>query len=264
MAKINVLNILPTNKVVVVTGGYGHLGKAISASLAANGAVVYVAARNERKFQEAFAAELSSGGNQLHFLNCDINSSEEIKNAFAEVTEKEGRIDGLINNAFSARGQSPYEMSRDDFNYTLDGSLASVFDAIKLAIPHLSQGGSVINLSSMYGMVAPDFKAYEECPEYLNPPHYGAAKAGVIQLSKYYASLLGPKGIRVNAISPGPFPSDPIQKNAVFMQELKKRTLLGRYGLPEDLAGVFTFLMSDAAKFITGQNFAIDGGWTVK
>lgn len=264
MAKINVLNILPTNKVVIVTGGYGHLGKAISASLVDHGAVVYVAARNEKKFHDTFVTELSRGESQLHFLECDISNSESLKNAFTEVTEKEGRIDGLINNAFGARGQSPYEMSRDDFNYTLDGSLASVFDAIKLAIPHLGQGGSVINVSSMYGMVAPDFKAYEECPEYLNPPHYGAAKAGVIQLSKYYASLLGPKRIRVNAISPGPFPSDTIQKNAVFMQELNERTLLGRYGLPEDLAGVFTFLMSDAAKFITGQNFAIDGGWTVR
>lgn len=264
MAKINVLNTLPTNKVVVITGGYGHLGKAISASLSSNGAIVYVAARNENKFHNVFATELSNEDIQLNFLNCDINISESLENAFVEVIEKEGKIDGLINNAFSVRGQSPYQMSRDDFNYTLDSCLASVFDSIKLVIPHLSQGGSIINVSSMYGMVAPDFKIYEECPEYLNPPHYGAAKAGAIQLSKYYASLLGSKGIRVNAISPGPFPNDKIQENTLFVQELKKRTVLGRYGLPEDLAGIFTFLMSDAAKFITGQNFIIDGGWTIK
>lgn len=264
MAKIEVLNIIPTNKVIVITGGYGHLGKAITASLLKNEAVVYVAARNEQKFRNIFKAELSNYENRLHFLNCDINSSESIDNAFAEVTKKERSLDGLINNAFGSRGQSPYKMSREDFNYTLDGSLASVFDAIKLAIPYLNEGASVINVSSMYGMVAPDFNAYQDCPEFLNPPHYGAAKAGVIQLSKYYASLLGPKDIRVNAVSPGPFPSDSVQENAWFMKELEERTLLGRYGLPEDLAGIFTFLLSDAARFITGQNFTVDGGWTAR
>ncbi|MDA8566770.1 SDR family oxidoreductase [Schleiferiaceae bacterium] len=264
MAKISVLDSSPTGKVIVVTGGYGHLGKAISASLLKNGAIVYVAARNQEKFKNVFREELKTSEQQLRFLNCDINSSESIANAFEELIKIEGKLDGLINNAFGARGQSPYEMPRADFNYTLDGSLASVFDVIKFAIPHLSEGASIVNVSSMYGMVAPDFKAYKDSPEYLNPPHYGAAKAGVIQLSKYYASLLGEKGVRVNAVSPGPFPSEPIQKNETFMKELRNRTLLGRYGLPEELAGIFTFLMSDSAKFITGQNFAIDGGWTVR
>ena len=264
MAKIDVLNIIPLDKVVVITGGYGHLGKAITASLLKNKAIVYVAARNEQKFRDIFKAELSNEESRLHFINCDINSSDSMASAFAEVIEKEGSLDGLINNAFVSRSQSPYEMSREDFNYTLDGSLASVFDAIKLAIPHLNEGASIINVSSMYGMVAPDFKAYQDCPEFLNPPDYGAAKAGVIQLSKYYASLLGAKDIRVNAVSPGPFPSDSVQENALFMKELEERTLLGRYGLPEDLAGIFTFLLSDAARFITGQNFTVDGGWTVR
>ena len=264
MDQINVLDLLPNKKVVIVTGGYGHLGKAISASLANYGAIVYVAARNEKEFQNKFALELSSKEKQLHFLYCDISSSESFKNAFAKVIEEEGKIDGLINNAFGQSGQSPYSMSREDFNYTLDKSVASVFDAIKIAIPQLREGASIINVSSIYGFVAPDFKIYRDCPEYLNPPHYGAAKAGVIQLGKYYASLLGPKGIRVNTISPGPFPSDSVQDNTKFINELKERTLLGRYGSSEDVAGIFTFLMSDAARFITGQNFIIDGGWTVR
>lgn len=261
---MNVLEIRPVGKVVIVTGGYGHLGKAISASLLKNGAIVYVAARDQEKFENAFKEELKNSENRLHFLTCDISSSESFSRAFEEVVEREGELNGLINNAFGARGQSPFDMSRDDFNYTLNGSLSAVFDAIKLAIPHLREGASIVNVSSMYGMVAPDFNAYQECPEYLNPPHYGAAKAGVIQLSKYYASLLGEKGIRVNAVSPGPFPSEPVQKNEIFMKELRNRTLLGRFGFPDELAGVFTFLMSDAAKFITGQNFAVDGGWTVR
>ena len=264
MAEIGVLDTNPTGKVILITGGYGHLGKAITASLLKSGAFVYVGARNLEKFKKVFKDELKTSEQSLRFLNCDINSSESIANALKELIKKEGRLDGLINNAFAARGQSPYEMSRADFNYTLDGSLSSVFDVIKLAIPHLSGEASIINVSSMYGMIAPDFEAYKDCPEYLNPPHYGAAKAGVIQLSKYYASLLGGKGVRVNAVSPGPFPSEPIQENKIFMKELRKHTLLGRYGLPEELAGIFTFLMSDSAKYITGQNFAVDGGWTVR
>ena len=264
MAKINVLDIHPTGKVIVVTGGYGHLGNAICASLLKSGAIVYVAARDQEKFKSIFTEELKTSEERLHFLKCDINSTESISSAFRELMNIEGRLDGLINNAFGSRGQSPYNMSREDFNYTLDGSLGSVFDSIKLAIPHLSEGACIVNVSSMYGIVAPDFNVYQDNPEYLNPPHYGAAKAGVIQLSKYYSSLLGDRGIRVNTVSPGPFPSYQVQKDELFIAQLKKRTLLGLIGLPEELAGIFTFLMSDAAKFITGQNFVIDGGWTVR
>ena len=155
-------------------------------------------------------------------------------------------------------------MTREEFTYTLEGSLTSDFDVIKHCIPHLDHGASIINVSSMYGMIAPDFETYDEAQEYLNPPHYGAAKAGVIQLSKYYASLLGKDGIRVNTVTPGPFPNDSVQRNVLFMEALKKRTLFNRIGLPEDVAGIFTFLMSDASAFITGQNFIVDGGWTVR
>lgn len=256
------LRILPTDKNIIVTGGYGHLGSAITESLAKHQANVYVLARSKEKFNQAF--DESSLKARIHFLEGDIASSQSLEAAFLRFNKERGSIDGIINNAFYAKGQSPETMDRADYNYTLDGTLTSVFESIKLSLPFLSDNASIVNVSSMYGMVAPDFKAYQDCPEYLNPPHYGAAKAGVIQLSKYYASLLGEKGIRVNAVSPGPFPSNPIQENEIFMKELEKRTLLGRYGMPEELAGIFTFLMSDASKFITGQNFAVDGGWTVR
>ena len=257
-----ILPVLPDQKNVVITGGYGHLGGAITESLASHGAVVFVLSRNEDKFNEVFAE--SSNISNIHFEECDISISASIESALQKVAEKVNRIDGIINNAFYAKGQSPLKMERSEFNYTLDGSLSSVFDVIKHAVPYLSDGASVINVSSMYGMIAPDFDAYQNCPEYLNPPHYGAAKAGVIQLSKYYASLLGKRGIRVNSVSPGPFPNVKVQKNEEFMAELKKRTLLNRFGLPEDLAGIFVFLMGDGAKYITGQNFVVDGGWTVR
>ena len=89
----------------------------------------------------------------------------------------------------------------------------------------------------------PDFELYKAFPEFLNPPHYGAGKAGIIQLSKYYASYLGPSGITVNTITPGPFPSEEVQQQEGFINELKKRTCLGKIGKPEDLAGAFIVLM---------------------
>ncbi|MFT6053188.1 MAG: NAD(P)-dependent dehydrogenase (short-subunit alcohol dehydrogenase family) [Parvicella sp.] len=258
----SVCSVSPTGKTIIVTGGYGHLGAAITESLAYHGANVYVLGRSVEKFNSALNSCVQK--DRIHFLKGDIASNESLTKAFIEVTEKEGAIDGIINNAFYASGQSPDTMDREDFNYTLDGTLTSVFESIKLSIPYLSNNASIANVSSMYGLVAPDFDAYENCPQFLNPPHYGAAKAGVIQLSKYYASFLGKKGIRVNAVSPGPFPSSEVQKNDNFMKELSKRTLLNRIGLPHELAGVFVFLMSESSRFITGQNFVVDGGWTVR
>ena len=114
----------------------------------------------------------------------------------------------------------------------------------------------------MYGMVAPQFEVYEKHPQFLNPPHYGAAKAGVLQLGKYYASYLGTMNINVNTITPGPFPSDEVKENKSFVSALEQKTSLKRVGLPEDLAGAFVFLSSEASNYITGQNIIVDGGWT--
>jgi NAD(P)-dependent dehydrogenase (short-subunit alcohol dehydrogenase family) len=253
------------DKVVLVTGGYGHLGKAIVESLVFHNAIVYVLGRDSAKFDETFQS-ISNPNENLHFVYCDISDSKIIEKSLGEVLVREGRIDTLINNAFYSRGQSPEEMSDEDWNFSLDGTLSSVFRVIKALIPIFKneQKGVIINVSSMYGVVAPQFDAYGEHPEFINPPHYGAAKAGVLQLTKYYASYLGHYNINVNCVTPGPFPSDAVQGKEDFIRELEKRTCLGRIGTPEDLAGVFVFLSSDAANFITGQNFVIDGGWTIK
>jgi NAD(P)-dependent dehydrogenase (short-subunit alcohol dehydrogenase family) len=247
------------DKVILVTGGYGHLGKAMTESLVFHNAIVYVLGRNKLKFNEVFQSN-----SNLHFVNCDISDPENIKKSLDEVLAKEGRIDTIINNAFYSRGQSPEDMLNEDFAYCLDGSLSSVFRMIKAAIPIFKKQnyGKIINVSSMYGLVAPQFDAYSEYPEYLNPPHYGAAKAGVIQLTKYYASYLGRHNIQINCVTPGPFPSNIVLENQGFVKELERRTCLGRIGTPEDLAGTFVFLASDASNFITGQNIIVDGGWT--
>lgn len=253
------------NKVVLLTGGYGHLGKAIAEGLLYHHATLYVLGRNEAKFSDAFK-DMEVDKSKLHFVACDISLSENLNVAFQYVFDKEGQIDVVINNAFYSKGQSPETMTNDEWNYCLDGTLSSVFRSIKAIIPFYkkAQKGKIINVSSMYGMVAPEFDIYDDFPQFLNPPHYGAAKAGVIQLTKYYASYLGQYGVQVNTVTPGPFPSDAVQQSTGFVNALASKTCLNRIGKPEDLAGSFVFLASNTSNFITGQNIVIDGGWTIK
>ena len=114
----------------------------------------------------------------------------------------------------------------------------------------------------MYGLVSPQPETYEAFPEYHNPPAYGAAKAGVVQFTRYAACHLAPRGIRVNSVSPGPFPRAEIRAHAGFVAELAKRVPLGRVGDAEELAGPIAFLLSRASSFVTGHDLVVDGGWT--
>ncbi|MCX2837916.1 SDR family oxidoreductase [Salinimicrobium sp. MT39] len=249
-------------KIVLITGGYGYLGKAITESLIYHNAKVFVLARSKDKFESTFAQnpELNQ---RLKFQYCDISDSQSIRESFSSINEITP-IDVLINNAFYLSGQSPEKMSDQDWSSGIDGSLSSVFYSIREIIPFFDKGGKIINVASMYGIVAPDFNVYEASPDFLNPPHYGAAKAGIVQLTKYYASYLGDRNINVNTITPGPFPSSSVQQDMKFVNALERKTCLGRIGKPEDLAGAFVFLASDASNYITGQNIIVDGGWSIK
>ena len=256
---MSIYSLRVDSKVIMVTGGYGHLGKAITESLSFHGAQVIVAGKSIDKFKSIF-----NDNNKIDFVNFDIADANSIVSGYKIVMEKYGKIDVLINNAFYSKGQSPETMTDEEWAYGIDGVLGSVFRTIREIIPYYKQQGhgKIINVSSIYGVVAPDFSVYDESPEFLNPPHYGTAKAGVLQLTKYYASYLGKHNIQVNAITPGPFPSGTVQQDTKFMEALKAKTCLNKIGTPEDVAGIFTFLSSDAANFITGQNFIVDGGWT--
>jgi len=248
-----------TGKVILVTGGYGHLGKHICKGLADYGASVYVLARSEDKFTAAFGKDSSN----IAFAQCDVSSTESVRAALKAVSEQENGIDVLVNNAVYLRGR--HEISDEDWAFTMDGVLGNFYRCIREVIPYLRKRGKgkIINVSSMYGMVSPDFAVYESAPQFLNPPHYGVAKAGVIQLTKYFAKYLGADNITVNAVSPGPFPSAKVQNEREFIDALEKKTALGRIGKPEDLEGAFVFLCSDSSAYITGHNLVIDGGWTI-
>lgn len=262
MENLKVYDFSLTNKVIAITGGYGYLGKAICYNLIHHGAKVMVLGKSSEKFKYTF--KNSKLKKNIHFISCDISCSESIDSAFSEIVKKFDKIDILINNAYYSKGQNPLKISESEWNYGIDGTLSSIYRTIKYIAPLMieNKGGKIINVASMYGLVSPDFGVYRDYEEYLNPPHYGAAKAGVIQLTKYFANYLGHHNINVNSVTPGPFPNREVQKSEAFVEILKNKTALNRIGEPEDLAGIFTFLSSEASNFITGQNIIVDGGWT--
>ena len=252
-----------TGKVAFVTGGAGYLGTAMCETLAELGAHVVVASRDGAKC-EALAQRLTTEyGTPALGLSTDRTKPESIRAALAQTVERFGKLDILINNAAAIRKNSFDSISYEDWHWDVDMSLNTVFNTVKEAAEYLKvTRGVILNTSSMYGHVAPDYRIYED-DGLVNSPSYGAAKAGIIQLTKYLASFLSPHGIRANAISPGPFPFPQTGVDFPnFVKTLSGKTMVGRVGVPEDLKGVVALLCSDASRYITGQNYPVDGGWT--
>jgi gluconate 5-dehydrogenase len=149
----------------------------------------------------------------------------------------------------------------------LDGVMTQTFLCTQAVAPELRKQDSatIVNIGSHYGVVAPDHRVYGDS-DMNNPPNYGAAKAGIIQFTRWLASYYADDGIRVNALSPGGFYSEEMEDvedyTETFVPEYEYRTPLGRMGDDTDLKGAIVFLTSRASKWMTGQNMIIDGGWT--
>ena len=245
-----------SGKVCIVTGGSGYLGSENVKILKDFGATVINADLTEKET----AADL--------FLECNIADVESFKSVFKTVNERYGKIDVLVNCAFFCAGhgkESNIETMSDEIWATgIEGGLNSTFRAIREVIPYMKkEGGSIINYSSMYGLVSPDLRIYGEDNPQVNPPNYGAAKAGVAQLTRYAAGALAKYNIRVNSVTPGPFPAvGKNDQNTEFNAKLSAKTMLGRYGKNYEMAGAVLLLASDASTFMTGSNVVVDGGWT--
>ena len=248
-------------KTVFITGGAGHLGTAMCEALAELGANIVIGSRDKEKTSSIAKALSEKFSVQVSGVQLDITNPESIDEALLKIEEKHGGLDVLINNAWSGKKNTFESISMDDWKYDIDVCLNGVFYTVKKASPYLKKTkGVIVNIASMYGHVAPDYKMYVGT-DHANPPSYGAAKAGVIQLTKYLGSFLAPEGIRVNAISPGPFPFGDILKNEEFIGTLESKTMLNRIGNPDDLKGIIALLCSDASSYMTGQNICVDGGW---
>lgn len=252
-----------SNRVALVTGGAGFLGSAMCQALAELGATVLVASRDGDACK-AVAEQLPSPNQAVHRgLELDLLDKSSILECLDDIERTEGSLHILINNAWSGKKNTWQSINDSDWEYDIDMSLNSVFWITKRASPMLERSkGVVLNVASMYGHLAPDPRLYDGT-DHANPPSYGAAKAGVIQFTRYLATFLGPSGVRVNALSPGAFPHDPEALHKEFPDRLRAKNPLSRLGDPQDLMGPIALLCSDAGAYITGQNLCVDGGWGV-
>ena len=252
------------NKISVVTGGAGHLGSAISESLAELGSNIILIGRDDKK-GEIFAEELSSNFNiNANFIKADVNSKQSIDLLMKNID----KIDILINNAFTWPSIPKIEDTDwDDFENTLSTGITSPFYMTKKSVEIMKKSfdGNIINIGSMYGMVSPNFKIYQNKPNMGNALAYNASKAAIIQMTKYQAVHYAKWNIRVNCISPGPFPRPGTFSDGKewFESELKEMNPLHKLGEPWHLKGGIALLASALGDYITGQNITIDGGWTI-
>lgn len=246
-------------RIAFVSAARGHLGQAMTRALAGAGAHVIVNGRDDRALA-AWEAELKGEGLSVGRAAFDVGDLQAVRSFFAALP----RLDILVNNAVSMQVKPFAVLTGEDFEQTYRSSVAATFESVRAALPALKAAAmageaSIINIASMYGTVSPDARLYAD-PGQQSPFHYGPAKAGLIQLTRHLAAELGPHKIRVNALAPGPFPAR--IADAGFGTRLAARTMLGRLGKAEEIAGPLLFLASPAASYMTGSVLTVDGGWT--
>jgi NAD(P)-dependent dehydrogenase (short-subunit alcohol dehydrogenase family) len=253
------------NKSSLIIGGAGYLGKAMSSTLLELGASVIIASRNKVAGEKVVREFKKKGFKKVIFQVVDITNKQSIFELKKFVDRKfNKKLNVLINCGWSGKKNTFESINSEDWQYDIDTCLTGVFDCIKAFLPNLKKGrGNILNIGSAYSHVAPDYRMYNS-PKYANPPSYGSAKAGVVQLTKYCASFFSKYKIRANCLSPGAYPFPKTAKeNPKFIKRLAEKCPANRIGYPDDLKGAVALLCSDAGSFITGQNILVDGGWSV-
>jgi NAD(P)-dependent dehydrogenase (short-subunit alcohol dehydrogenase family) len=247
-------------KVAVVTGGAGICGSPIVSALAEAGAHVVTASRDAAR-NAAFASSLRAVGLKVDSAELDLAFEASVRGCRDHLLTRHGRVDVLVNNAVARRGGDLRHTSADDWEQVMRVNSTGLFLACQLFSEPMQEArsGSIINIASIYGMVGPDFTIYEGT-QLTNPVNYAFAKGGMINLTRYLASFLAPYTVRVNCISPGGVQTE--QTPANFIPNYSRRIPIRRMARPDDLKGAVVFFASDASEYITGQNLAVDGGWT--
>jgi NAD(P)-dependent dehydrogenase (short-subunit alcohol dehydrogenase family) len=252
-------------KTALVTGATGHLGEAMAYILAEAGAHVLINSRSSER-GASLAAALTAAGHSAEAAIFDVTSPDAVSGFISNYGCRPLHI--IINNAYVGGARSIELSSETLFNESYDVSVVAAHRIFTMCLQNLrlavknSGGASVINLASMYALVSPDQRIYDSASQ-VNPPFYGASKAALLQFTRYAACEFGGEGIRVNAISPGPFPSALVQTTSPqFIDSLIKKVPMGHIGSPEEIKGPVLFLASEASSYVNGANIVVDGGWT--
>lgn len=252
-------------KTALVTGATGHLGRAMAFILAEAGATVLINSRSQERCA-VLVNEIKQSGFSAECAVFDV-TSETAVHEFASSLNG-GVLDILINNAYVGGAGTVELADSTAYAASYDVTMLAAHRLVNALLPNLRAGvsangdASVINLASMYAIVSPDQRIYDSKAG-ANPPFYGAAKAALLYWTRYAACEFGKEGIRVNAISPGPFPSDAVQQEQPnFISKLAHKVPMNRIGAPQEIQGPVLFLASSAASYVTGTNIVVDGGWT--
>lgn len=244
-------------KVIIITGGSGLLGAAFIEELRSSGAT-------------AVNADIDVGNSKEdHKVYMDITKPESVKDAMKWVIEEYGAIHGLVNNAYprtSDWASKIEDVKLESLQMNMNNQIGGYFNCCQEAIRYFKEQeeGTIVNLASIYGVTAPEFSIYEGTDKTV-PVGYAIIKAGIISYTRYLAAYYGKYGIRVNAVSPGGIAdkeSTSYAQSDSFVKKYEARVPLGRMGNPGDIAPTVSFLLSNGARYITGQNICIDGGWT--
>ncbi len=251
------------NKVIIVTGGALGIGKATCKMLAKEGATVAITdIKNEEG--EKLAEEINNEGGKAIYRNLDVSNENQVKEVFAEIKNEFGKIDVLVNNAgISGVNKPTHEITEEEWDRLMSINVKGVFFCTKHAIPAMKEnnGGNIINLSSIYGIIGAG-----------DIPPYHASKGAVRLMTKNDALVYAKDNIRVNSVHPAfiwtPLVEEMAKESGEGVEEFRKmldnRHPIGHVGEPDDIAYGILYLASDEAKFLTGSELVIDGGYTCK
>lgn len=239
------------NKVVVITGASRGLGAATARRFASEGANVVINYVSHKQQAEALEQELKTSGSKTLLVKADVSSEDNVRKMVDEVIKTFGSIDILVNNAGIVYDVAFNEKTTLQWQHTIDVNLGGTYNCTKLFMPHINDGGSIVNISSTNGI-----DTYH--PDSVD---YDVSKAGIIMFTKAMARVLAPN-IRINSVAPGWFDTDmnaDLPKDYIDSEVAK--ISLGRLGQPDEIASVVMFLASEDAKFMTGSIVVVDGGY---
>ncbi|MBM3873845.1 MAG: SDR family oxidoreductase [Verrucomicrobia bacterium] len=249
-------------RTILVTGGAGYLGSAVTEELDRSAGKVLCLDLPGKA--AAFVRE--RGLRNTLAYDVDLTDVAGLTPALDALMNEHGVPDGVVHFAFaSSAGKTVEELLPSDLDSTFCRALTPAFLLTRHVAERMrSRGsGSIVLYGSMYGMVSPDPRIYH-LPMKPNPIDYGASKAAVIQMTKYFAVHYGASGIRVNCVTPGPFPNPNVQRaHPGLIADLSAKTALRRIGVNSEIVGPTLFLLGDGASYVTGQSLVVDGGWTV-